>query len=235
MGRRTVPGPLLTLWWARIVNRPHAKPTLDKRSGSHLGIRHGSRAVAHQLQRWHEGNIYDRWVEWLLPAGDRLWLRYGKLLVAILNYSTSDVVSARSLSELAAITRYKLEPKMSGWFGLRKNSPKEPEGPQAVKALPASWYSSAAMYELERRAIFSKKWILVSHKARLRKSGQFLKITEAGFTFFLIKDLQGEIRGHHNVCRHRAYPLVQKDSGQVSILACKYHGRSTRFSYCGPF
>ncbi|KAF5567421.1 cytochrome P450 monooxygenase oxidoreductase, partial [Fusarium phyllophilum] len=28
----------------------------------------------------------------------------------------------------------------------------------AVRALPASWYTSVEMYELEKRAIFSKKW-----------------------------------------------------------------------------
>lgn len=81
------------------------------------------------------------------------------------------------------------------------------------------------MYDLERRAIYSKKWIVVSHKARFVESGEFLRITEAGFTFFLIKDRQGEIRAHHNVCRHRAYPLVEKDAGKIAILACKYHGK----------
>ena len=101
------------------------------------------------------------------------------------------------------------------------------EGPKTVKALPASWYSSPAMYDLERRAIYSKKWMLVSHEARIRSMGDFVRVTEAGFTFFLIKDRQGHIRAHHNVCRHRAYPLVQKDSGHISVLACKYHGRST--------
>lgn len=82
------------------------------------------------------------------------------------------------------------------------------------------------MYELERRAIFSKKWILVTHQNRLVETGDFLRITEAGITFFLIKDRQGTIRAHHNVCRHRAYPLVEKAAGTVSVLACKYHGQN---------
>jgi phenylpropionate dioxygenase-like ring-hydroxylating dioxygenase large terminal subunit len=80
------------------------------------------------------------------------------------------------------------------------------------------------MYELERRAIFSRKWILVSHKLRFKDPGDFVQITEAGFTFFLIKDRKGELRAHHNVCRHRAFPLVEKDSGNLKVLACKYHG-----------
>ncbi|EXL91858.1 cytochrome P450 oxidoreductase [Fusarium odoratissimum NRRL 54006] len=112
---------------------------------------------------------------------------------------------------------------MSRWFSF--GTTKEVE-PQTTRALPASWYRSSAMYELERRAIFSKKWIAVSHQARFAEVGDFLRITQAGFTFFLIKDRQGEIRAHHNVCRHRAFPLVEQDAGRVNILSCKYHGWS---------
>ncbi|KAK6205759.1 Translation factor guf1 mitochondrial [Pestalotiopsis sp. IQ-011] len=86
------------------------------------------------------------------------------------------------------------------------------------------------MYELERRAIFSKKWILVSHKLRFVNAGDFVRITEAGFPFFLIKDRKGNINAFHNVCRHRAYPIIEKDSGKASILACKYHGWSYGFA-----
>ncbi|KAF7541809.1 hypothetical protein G7054_g239 [Neopestalotiopsis clavispora] len=86
------------------------------------------------------------------------------------------------------------------------------------------------MYELERRAIFSKKWILVSHKLRFVNAGDFVCITEAGFPFFLIKDRVGNINAFHNVCRHRAYPVIEKGSGTASVLACKYHGWSYGFT-----
>jgi phenylpropionate dioxygenase-like ring-hydroxylating dioxygenase large terminal subunit len=94
------------------------------------------------------------------------------------------------------------------------------------KALPASWYRSEEMYELERRAIFSKKWILITHILRFTKPGDFLRFHEAGFSFFLCQDRQGTVNGFHNICRHRAFPLVQEDEGNVKILSCKYHGWS---------
>jgi phenylpropionate dioxygenase-like ring-hydroxylating dioxygenase large terminal subunit len=116
---------------------------------------------------------------------------------------------------------------MSGWFGFGNSFAKKEEEvePKAQLALPAVWYYSPAMYELERRAIFSKKWLLVTHQLRFPEVGSYLKITEAGYTFFLIKDRQGQIRGHHNICRHRAYPLVEEQSGKKSVLACRYHGK----------
>lgn len=112
---------------------------------------------------------------------------------------------------------------MLSWLGSRKSPEAEPE-PSTVRALPASWYQSQAMFELERRAIFSKKWLLITHKLRFPEVGSYVSITEAGYSFFLIKDRAGEIRGYHNICRHRAYPLIENESGKKFTLACRYHG-----------
>ncbi|KAM0438460.1 hypothetical protein ACHAPT_001209 [Fusarium lateritium] len=92
--------------------------------------------------------------------------------------------------------------------------------------LPSSWYGSEKVHELERRAIFSKKWILLSHKTRFPESGAYIRYEEAGFNFFLVRNNEGIIRGFHNICRHRAFPVVTKDNGTASILSCKYHGWS---------
>lgn len=94
------------------------------------------------------------------------------------------------------------------------------------KALPASWYRSAEMYELERRAIFSKKWILTTHKLRFTKPGDFHRFEVAGFSFVLTLDRQGSFNCFHNICRHRAFPLISEDEGNAKILSCKYHGWS---------
>jgi hypothetical protein len=52
------------------------------------------------------------------------------------------------------------------------------------------------------------------------KSGDFIRVTDAGFIFFFeIKDYQGEIRAH------RSYPLVEDDEGCLKVPACKYHGK----------
>jgi phenylpropionate dioxygenase-like ring-hydroxylating dioxygenase large terminal subunit len=94
-------------------------------------------------------------------------------------------------------------------------------------ALPSTWYRSQALYELERRAVFSKQWMLITHKNRLTKPGDYVRYQIAGFPFFLIMDRQNVLRGFHNVCRHRAYPVIKPDapdSGTKSILACYYHG-----------
>jgi len=117
-----------------------------------------------------------------------------------------------------------MAPGLLGYFGFGADINKEEL--KAVRALPASWYTSQDMYELERRAIFSRKWLLMTHKLRLTEPGSFLRYNVAGFDFVLTSDRSGQIHAFHNVCRHRAYPVVESDQGTAKILACRYHGWS---------
>ncbi|KAM0714215.1 hypothetical protein Q7P37_010002 [Cladosporium fusiforme] len=95
-----------------------------------------------------------------------------------------------------------------------------------VRALPAAWYTTNEMYEFERRAIFSRQWIFLTHRSRLQWPGDFLRYSMAGYDFVIIMDRTKTINAFHNVCRHRAYTVVEKDAGRANILSCRYHGWS---------
>ncbi|KAJ9222101.1 hypothetical protein DTO027B5_5067 [Paecilomyces variotii] len=75
---------------------------------------------------------------------------------------------------------------------LAKNDRKKP-----VRALPASWYTSQEMFELERRSIFSRKWLLTTHKHRVANPGDFVEYDIAGYDFIISKDHQGSIDAFH--------------------------------------
>lgn len=94
------------------------------------------------------------------------------------------------------------------------------------QTLPAAWYTSQGMFDLERRAVFSRRWLLTSHKLRLPNTGDYLKYEIAGYSFILVKDRKGDINAFHNVCRHRAFPVVTDEGGTARIFSCKYHGWS---------
>ncbi|KAJ6191039.1 hypothetical protein N7519_001060 [Penicillium mononematosum] len=95
-----------------------------------------------------------------------------------------------------------------------------------VHPLPASWYSSQDIHEFERRAIFSRKWLLTTHKLRFAKTGDWLRYNIAGYAFILVKDREGNVNAFHNVCRHRAFPVVTEEGGTSRIFSCQYHGWS---------
>lgn len=82
------------------------------------------------------------------------------------------------------------------------------------------------MYELERRAIFSRRWLLATHKSRFTKAGDWIKYDIAGFQIIICRDRSGKINAFHNICRHRAYPVVEGENGTAKIFSCRYHGWS---------
>lgn len=68
-------------------------------------------------------------------------------------------------------------------------------------SLPDEFYGSSAIYQLERRAIFSKRWFLVSHKARYRNAGDYVQYEMGGFNFVVVKNKAEKIVSFHNICR----------------------------------
>jgi phenylpropionate dioxygenase-like ring-hydroxylating dioxygenase large terminal subunit len=147
--------------------------------------------------------------------------------MASMKFLTSDgPLRQASYAIFTLLFFYTMSRKLFSYLYSYWSSPLIDQPRDAVRALPSNWYSSPEMYELERRAIFSRKWQLITHKVRLQNAGDWLRYDIAGFDIILCCDRQGNINGFHNVCRHRAYPVVTGDKGTSSIFSCKYHGWS---------
>ncbi|KAH8594020.1 Rieske [2Fe-2S] iron-sulfur domain-containing protein [Bisporella sp. PMI_857] len=89
-----------------------------------------------------------------------------------------------------------------------------------------SWWTSERLFQLERRAIFSKTWLYVTHASRFQKPGDYRTFEVAGFSIIIILGKDGQLRAFHNVCRHRAYAITKKNCGSSIVLGCRYHGWS---------
>jgi choline monooxygenase len=92
--------------------------------------------------------------------------------------------------------------------------------------LPASMYRDPAVYERERTAIFGREWLVFARAEQLAAPGACVAGVIAGYPIVVLADRDGALRGFHNVCRHRAGPLVDDGEGRVSGFVCKYHGWS---------
>jgi phenylpropionate dioxygenase-like ring-hydroxylating dioxygenase large terminal subunit len=73
---------------------------------------------------------------------------------------------------------------------------------------------------------FPQSWLLVTHISRFQKPGDYRTFEVAGFSFIVILGKDKQLRGFHNVCRHRAYAVTKKESGSSTVLGCRYHGWS---------
>lgn len=60
-------------------------------------------------------------------------------------------------------------------------------------AMPASFYTSDAVFSLEKRAIFSRMWLLCCHERFLDEPGKYQLMNIAGQSFFVIRSTDGEI------------------------------------------
>ena len=88
--------------------------------------------------------------------------------------------------------------------------------------LPASWYSDAAVAELERERIFARSWQYAGPAEQVAEPGSFMATRAGHIPVVVTRDRDGVVRGFVNVCRHRAY-VVARGSGCRETLQCAYH------------
>jgi nitrite reductase/ring-hydroxylating ferredoxin subunit len=66
----------------------------------------------------------------------------------------------------------------------------------------------------------------VTHATKFENPGDYRTFEVAGFPFIVILGKDRQIRAFHNVCRHRAYAVTNKECGSSTVLRCRYHGWS---------
>ncbi|HET8899415.1 MAG TPA: aromatic ring-hydroxylating dioxygenase subunit alpha [Rhodanobacteraceae bacterium] len=93
-----------------------------------------------------------------------------------------------------------------------------------ASALPAWFYIDPEAMALEKRAVFSRGWQLLSRVALLDGRGDHVVSELADVPLLLVRGDDGGLRALHNVCRHRAGPLATCDGRGARHLRCQYHG-----------
>ena len=95
-----------------------------------------------------------------------------------------------------------------------------------MSTLPARWYHDSEVYERERVAVFGREWLVIGRASQLQAPGDYLAADLSGWSLLVVAGHDGELRAFHNVCRHRAGPLVDVGAGRCRTLVCRYHGWS---------
>ncbi len=93
-----------------------------------------------------------------------------------------------------------------------------------ARTIPATWYTTAALFERERQTVFALTWQMVGRSEQLVRPGDYLTTSLAGWPMIVLKNEQGELRAFDNICRHRAAPLLNEPCGNATKLRCRYHG-----------
>lgn len=91
--------------------------------------------------------------------------------------------------------------------------------------LPARLYGCPDAWARERVAVFGQAWLFLGHEAEAAAPGDWVAADIAGHRLLMVRGKDGVLRAFHNVCRHRAGPLVVGEAGHCEgELVCGYHG-----------
>jgi len=102
----------------------------------------------------------------------------------------------------------------------------------AVKNISSDQYTNPLVFEQESERLFSLHWWLIGCDAELDQTGSYISAEVGGARVFVVRDANGSLNGFHNICRHRAGPIVSDDKGVCpgKLLVCQYHGWSYDFT-----
>ncbi|HKY07858.1 MAG TPA: aromatic ring-hydroxylating dioxygenase subunit alpha, partial [Candidatus Binatia bacterium] len=89
---------------------------------------------------------------------------------------------------------------------------------------PASWYTDSGIWDLERRAVFSRSWQFCARADQIGESGRYVSGNVAGEPVLIVRGRDNTLRAFFNVCRHHAAAILTQAQGTVENLRCPYHG-----------
>ena len=89
-------------------------------------------------------------------------------------------------------------------------------------SLPGPLYTTQAAYDHDLAAIFRREWVFACPAAALPETGDFETLDIGPDSVIVLRDGDGGLRAHHNVCRHRGSRLCE-GRGRAAKLTCPYH------------
>ena len=103
------------------------------------------------------------------------------------------------------------------------------DNPARSYSLSADAYTQDAWFSVDINEIMAKTWQWVCHVEKVRDAGSYIAVDIAGQPVVVLRDLNGELRGFYNVCKHRAHQLLA-GSGQTKKIMCPYHAWTYQLS-----
>ena len=88
--------------------------------------------------------------------------------------------------------------------------------------LPAYYYTSPEILELEKEKLFFKDWLIVGRVEEWPNPGDYRAMEIVGEPIVITRNKDGELKAFANVCRHRGV-AVAIGQGNTKEFLCPYH------------
>ncbi|WP_299081903.1 aromatic ring-hydroxylating dioxygenase subunit alpha [uncultured Ruegeria sp.] len=90
-------------------------------------------------------------------------------------------------------------------------------------AMPRGFYTSQDIYDYDIAQVWNRNWLWVGHESQIPNPGDYFLFDYGPESIIVVRDLDGEIRAHQNVCRHRGSRVCTKAEGRARVFVCPYH------------
>jgi len=95
--------------------------------------------------------------------------------------------------------------------------------------MPREYYTSPGIFGEERERIFAREWHCVGRASKLSQPGDYFLREVAGESIIVLRDREGTLRAHFNICRHRGTRICREESGRFGeTIQCPYHAWTYR-------
>ena len=90
-------------------------------------------------------------------------------------------------------------------------------------SLEAPFYTDPDLYAVDVDRIFGRHWLFCATEGQISEPGDYVTMDVGPYSIILVRDDDGRIRAHHNVCRHRGSRMLSSSRGSVANIVCPYH------------
>jgi phenylpropionate dioxygenase-like ring-hydroxylating dioxygenase large terminal subunit len=94
-----------------------------------------------------------------------------------------------------------------------------------------SRYTSPEVFAREWEEVFTRTWLLAAPSSDLPEAGEWVKFDIGPESFIVVRQEDGSVAAHYNVCPHRGSRLVTGEMGSQDSFTCPFH--SWRFGLDG--
>ena len=81
------------------------------------------------------------------------------------------------------------------------------------ESLPGQCYVEQKWFDVDLDEIFAKQWLFVAAEAEIAEPGDYVTVEFGTRSVIVTRDNLGNVRAHHNVCRHRGARLITQANG----------------------
>src|SRR5579862_3994198 len=89
-------------------------------------------------------------------------------------------------------------------------------GNAGATTLPGRYYTSTEVFAAEHERIFLQSWLCAGREAQVAEPGAYMVRNVGTESAIIVRGRDGELRGFHNLCRHRGSRICEDTAGMFA-------------------